>query len=64
MTPNEFKAAREALSLSQAELARILRTEKRTVERYEATPGTSNARKIPPLVAAVVEWLRDGVPPH
>lgn len=64
MTNEDFIAAREALGLNVDEVAHILDVHRRTVERYEQPPGTSNARKVPPTVARVMRWMREGFRPR
>lgn len=67
MTPTEFKAAREKLGLSQEGLAQLLGMGSdggRTVRRWEAPEGTSNARLPNPIACTVVGWLIDGTLPR
>lgn len=67
MTPEEFKAARERLGLSQEQLARVLGMGGdggRTVRRWEAPSGTSNARDPNPIACTVVNWMLDGTLPR
>ncbi|QUS54516.1 helix-turn-helix domain-containing protein [Pseudovibrio brasiliensis] len=60
MNPNEFKAAREKLDLSAAELGRILNTDPRTVRRWEDASGT---RPPNPIACRVLEWMLEGFRP-
>ena len=52
MTPDEFRAERHALGLSQLSLAERLGTTKTSIYRYEA-----GMRKIPGSVAALLTLL-------
>jgi repressor LexA len=52
MTPRDLKEARQALGLTQEELAQKLRTTRMTVTRYEG--GT---RRIPGMVALLIQQL-------
>lgn len=52
MTPQEFKAIRKDLELTQAVLARVLGVGSRTVRKWEA-----GDRAINPTAAIVMTWL-------
>lgn len=61
MTPNEFKAARCKLDLTQSQLAEILNVNARTVRKWEHADGT---RPPNPIACRVLEWLQAGfIPP-
>lgn len=63
MTPQEFKAAREKLGLSQDALAKVLGMGSdggRTVRRWEAPRGSTNAREPNPIACMVIGWMIDG----
>ena len=61
LLPNDLKAARKALGLSQYALGIKLgysdMTARRHVRRMEAPPGTSNHRRVPPWVAAHIRTM-------
>ena len=60
MTPDEFKAAREKLGLSQNRLAQLFRVaDGRTVRRWEA-----GDRDIPGPAQVLIEWLSTGRRPE
>lgn len=63
MTPEEFKAARRALGLTQSQLARILGITPQTLRKYEMPPTRSTHRSVHPTVARAVNWLCDGFRP-
>ncbi len=66
MTPDEFARARRKLGLSQDQLARVLGLGTdggRTVRRWEAPEGTTNARPPNPVACRVMEWLLAGFRP-
>lgn len=66
MTADEFAAARRKLGLSQDQLATLLGMGGdggRTVRRWEAPEGTSNARPPNPVACTVMRWLLDGYRP-
>ncbi len=62
MTPQEFKAAREALGLSASQLGTILSTDPRTIRKWEAEHGGS-ARPPNPIACRVLEWMLAGYRP-
>ena len=57
MTSDEFKAARQRLGLTQAELGRIIDTDPSTIRRWEMPPGRSTARPPNPVAARVLLWM-------
>lgn len=61
MSPEERKAARRKLGLTQSQLALILGTSKRAVEGYEAQ--TAAAQRSNPIADRVLRWLLDGFRP-
>lgn len=64
MSPDDFRARREALGLTQSELAALLRVSKKTVQRWEAPGNLVSARNVPGPVAALLDALRDGWRPQ
>lgn len=62
MSPEEFKAGRQALGLTQLQLGVILDTEPRTIRKWETENGT-NARGVNPVAAQVMKWMLDGFRP-
>ncbi len=63
MTPREFKEARIALGLSQAQLGAILDTNPTTIRKWEAEPDRRTSRAPNPVAARVMRWLLDGFRP-
>lgn len=66
MDPEDFKAGRERLGLTQDQLARLLGLGPnglRDVQRWEAPEGTSTARKPNTVAAQVMRWLLAGFRP-
>lgn len=63
MTHEEFKAARQALGLTQDETATILGLDLRSVQRFETAPGAPTARKVNPTAARVMRWMLAGYRP-
>ena len=63
MTPEDFKAARRRLGLTQAQLGRILDTAPQTIRKWEAHDGASTARAPNPVAARVMRWMLDGFRP-
>lgn len=63
MTPEEFKAARRKLGLTQSELGRVLDTAPQTIRKWEMPPENSTARGVNPIAARVMRWLLDGFRP-
>lgn len=57
MTPAEFKANRNKLGLSAAELGEIINTDPRTIRKWEHEDGT---RPPNPVAVRVMEWLLAG----
>lgn len=61
MTPDEFKQARRELGLTLSELAHILDTDRRTLQRWEADPNSSTTARAPnPIACQVLRWLKSG----
>jgi DNA-binding transcriptional regulator YiaG len=56
VTPEELRAARAALRLTQAQLAALLGVRRNNVVRWEMA-RTPNARPIPPMAASYVRHL-------
>lgn len=54
MTPHELKLSRERLSLTQQELAFLLNTNIRTVQRWESGERIPN-----PVAVRVVQWMQE-----
>lgn len=63
MTPEEFKAARKRLGLTQRDLAVILDTRDSTIRKWEASDTASTARAVNPIAAQVMRWMLDGFRP-
>lgn len=63
MTPDEFKAARRQLGLTQAELGRILDTAPQTIRKWEMPPENNTARGPNPVACQVMRWLLAGFRP-
>jgi DNA-binding transcriptional regulator YiaG len=63
MRPDEFKAARRKLGLTQAELGAVLDTAPQTIRKWEMPPENSTARGVNPVAARVMRWLLDGFRP-
>ena len=60
MTPQQFKATRKNLGLSQSALANILNVNPRTVRRWEEDDGT---RPPNPIACRVLMWMLNGYQP-
>lgn len=60
MTPEEFKKARQALGLTQFQLARLLNANPRTVSRWEEVGGGHPPN---PIACRALEWMLDGYRP-
>ena len=58
--PAAFRAARDQLGLSAAQLARIMGVDPRTVRRWEDASGT---RPPNPTACRVMEWMLSGYRP-
>jgi transcriptional regulator with XRE-family HTH domain len=56
VTPEELRAARAALRLTQAQLAALLGVRRNNVVRWEMA-RTPNARPIPPMAESYVRHL-------
>ena len=63
MTPDEFKAARQKLGLTQAELGRVLDTAPQTIRKWEMPDSASTARSVNPVAAQAMRWFLDGFRP-
>ena len=61
MTHHEFKEARRKLGLSQAQLAKVIDTDPRTIRRWEGE-GKS-ARDPNPVACQAMRWFLDGFRP-
>ena len=64
MTPTQIKTVREKLGLTQSEFANIVRSDARTVRRWEADPTLATSRAAPGPVLAILDALRRGVRAH
>jgi DNA-binding transcriptional regulator YiaG len=60
MTHTEIRAARLALGLTQAELAKMLNVEARTVRRMESDPAHSTHRKPAVRMVRLIRAYLDG----
>ncbi len=63
MTPEEFKANRKKLGLTQAQLAHIFKLNITTVQRFETPSEKKSGTKINPTAERVMEWLLAGYRP-
>ena len=63
MTPEEFKAARKRLGLTQAELGRILDTAPQTIRKWEMDAERSTARGPNPVACQALRWMLAGFRP-
>lgn len=63
MSPENFKAARNALGLSSAQLGRILDVSPQTIRKWEAADDRASARGVNPTAARVMSWLLAGFRP-
>ena len=63
MTPDEFKAARKSLGLTQAQLGHVMDTSPQTIRRWEMPTDRSTARGVNPVAARVMRWMLDGFRP-
>lgn len=63
MTPEEIKAARQALDLTQAQLGAMLDTDAQTVRRMELDPEASTFRKPAPRMVRLIRAYLDGYRP-
>ncbi|MFV0385608.1 helix-turn-helix domain-containing protein [Paracoccus sp. (in: a-proteobacteria)] len=63
MNPAEFKKARRALGLSQAQLGVILDTNPTTIRKWEAEEDRSTSRNPNPVAAQVMRWMLAGFRP-
>lgn len=60
MTPDEFKAARVSLGLTQAQAAAVFGVGKRTLEYWETDDGK---RPVHPTAIKFMRWLLAGFRP-
>lgn len=60
VTPTQFKAMRQELGLSAAQLGQILNTDPRTIRRWEQPDGT---RPPNPIACRVLTWMLAGYRP-
>ena len=64
MDHNQFRAAREALGLTQVELAEILDVTPRSISHWEADPErVATSRKPDRTSVRVMEWMLGGFRP-
>lgn len=63
MTSTEFKEARIALGLSQAQLGAILNTNPATIRKWEADADRSTSRSPNPVASQVMNWMLAGFRP-
>lgn len=63
MNSAAFKAGRQALGLTLAELAFILDTDPRTIRKWEASDTASTARAPNPVACRVMSWMLAGYRP-
>lgn len=57
MTPDEFKAARRKLGLTQSQLGEILDTSPQTIRKWEMPDSASTRRSVNPVAAKVMQWM-------
>ncbi len=62
MTSEQFKEARQSLSLSQYQLGEVLNTNPRTIS-WETRPDTATARSPNPVACRVMRWMLAGFRP-
>lgn len=64
MNHNDFRAAREAIGLTQVQLAKILDVTPRAISHWEADPDrVATSRKPDPTSVQVMKWMLDGFRP-
>jgi DNA-binding transcriptional regulator YiaG len=63
MTPEEFRSARNALGLSQNQLAHLLGCDERTIRKWESEEGRKDARAPNPIAVRVMGWFASGFRP-
>ena len=59
MTPEQFRAIRDARQLTQAGLAPLFHVDVRTVRRWEADPSVDSHRAVEGTTEALAELIRD-----
>jgi len=60
MTPSQFKQARQALGLTQAQLGTLLDTDGQSIRRVEMDSDTSTGRKPAPRMVRLLEAYVEG----
>ena len=63
MSPEEFRAARRKLGLTQAQLGAILDTAPQTIRKWEMDESRSTARCVNPVAARAMRWMLEGFRP-
>lgn len=63
MSPDELRAARRRLGLTQSQLARLLDTDPRAVRAMESAPTTSKHRTPAPRMVRLLIAYLDGYRP-
>lgn len=63
MSPQEFKAGRKSLGLTQAQLGHVLDTAPQTIRKWEMPADRSTARGVNPVAARAMRWMLDGFRP-
>lgn len=63
MTPQEIKAARRTLGLTQAQFGALLDTDAQTVRRMEMDPTAATHRKPAPRMVRLIAAYLDGYRP-
>jgi len=56
MTPDEIKAAREKLGLTQAEFAKVFQVSPRAIRGWEHGERNGRPHAIPPVIALLVQF--------
>lgn len=63
MTPEEFKAARNALGLSISQAAHILDVNTSTLKKWEMPSAASTSAKVNPTAVRAMRWMLAGFRP-
>lgn len=63
MQPDEFKAARQRLGLTQAQLGAVLNTAPQTIRKWEMPEENSTARGPNPVAVQAMRWFLGGFRP-